>query len=39
MPVQRGVTCPNKQGWVYQGHVWHNGITRGYDMITCLSNG
>jgi hypothetical protein len=29
----------NEQGCVYQGHDWHNGITRGCDTITCLSNG
>jgi hypothetical protein len=29
----------NKQGWFYQGHYWHSGITRGCDTITCLCNG
>jgi hypothetical protein len=24
MSGQRGVTGPNKQGWVYQGHDWPN---------------
>jgi hypothetical protein len=29
----------NEQGWVYQGHDWHSGITGECDTIVYLSNG